>query len=91
MKWMLRALAAASAACVVKFHPLNAASPYQDNACTATRAIGGASGESRLPEGTSPVASGLTSGRWHIPLWTGAAAVVLAAGAILLIRRRRSP
>ena len=45
-----------------EFHPLNAASPYQDNACTATRAIGGASGESRLPEGTSPVASGLTSG-----------------------------
>jgi hypothetical protein len=76
-----------------EFHPLNAASPYRDNACTATHLIGGA-GVHR--DGRVLPRAGEGGQR---PVWwrLGGAAVVVvmlaAAGAWLVRRwlRRRRP
>lgn len=63
-----------------EFHPLNATSPYQDNACTATHPIGGSTSE---PGG--PGADAGTS------LWLGiAVAAILLTGTGLWLRRRRT-
>lgn len=68
-----------------EFHPINDATPYRDNACTATRAIG--AGAAAGPDGD-------TSGGGNLPFYllegiaTGAV-LVLAAASLWLAREQR--
>ena len=81
-----------------EFHPLNATSPYQDNACTATHPIGpaAATGGRPQPNGSAigvarPDAR--SSGGWRLPWWggVGLAVMLTAAVGIWLARRRVRP
>jgi hypothetical protein len=71
-----------------EFHPINDASPYQDNACTATRLI------ADPPAGTSPGGHSSPVGGGGTAAAAAGGAAVLAAVAVLLIliavRARRS-
>jgi hypothetical protein len=63
-----------------EFHPVNRSSPYEDNACTATRLL------SRGPLPASPAPSGWSPAETAL----GAAIVVAGLAALgLLLRRRR--
>jgi hypothetical protein len=79
-----------------EFHPLNDASPYRDNACTATHRIepvataAGESGASTTTAGGARTRPDARGGR-AVSLWlggTGVAALLAVAGVVLLIRRR---
>ena len=75
-----------------EFHPLNASSPYQDNACTATRQLSGPSprpvepAEDRLP-GWLPVDE--QAGPLGYALVATALVLVLAIVAATVVRTRR--
>lgn len=64
-----------------EFHPLNGASPYQDNACTATRLL-----SSTAPSAAGSESAGTGRG-WIVPAAGGL--VLLGAGGALLVARRR--
>jgi hypothetical protein len=80
-----------------EFHPLNATSPYQDNACTATHPIEPAAtgGQLQPSAGAIGVArpDASSSSGWGLPWWaaTGLMAVLAAAVGIWLARRRLRP
>lgn len=69
-----------------EFHPENGASPYQDNACTATHKIAGAAhGAATGPAaGPSSPAAPLAAG-------LGVALLLAAVPGVLIARRRLSP
>ena len=69
-----------------EFHPINASSPYQDNACTATREIGGAGVP---PRSDTSAASGSGLG-WLLPA-AFVTALLAAAGAMFWRIRRSRP
>lgn len=72
-----------------EFHPTNSASPYQDNACTATQFLGLTPGPSSTP---SP-STGALNGPAALALVTGGLAVLAVAGATMIRRigRRTRP
>ena len=77
-----------------EFHPLNATSPYQDNACTATHPIESAAtgGQPQPSAGGVARPDASSSGGWGLPWWGGAGLLaVLAAVSIWLTRRRIRP
>jgi hypothetical protein len=63
-----------------EFHPQNDASPYTDNACTATRLLSRAA----APTGRRPAADSGGDGRF-----LAAGVAVIAAGGAVALRRRR--
>jgi hypothetical protein len=69
-----------------EFHPLNDASPYQDNVCTATHAIGAGSPGSTDPAPVGGAASGAPSTSLLLGITT--AVVVLTSTVLWLLRRR---
>jgi len=73
-----------SAGARYEFHPLNAADPYQDNACTATRQLAAAS----QPGAPAAGDAGGSAVGWLI---AGAVAAVVLAVAWFGVRRRVRP
>jgi hypothetical protein len=63
-----------------EFHPFNDADPYHDNGCSATHAIGAASG--------ATAAGSSSSGPWVGVLSAGAAVLVVAGVIVWYLRRR---
>jgi len=72
-----------------EFHPINDTSPYRDNACTATHAIGAGSAGTGEPAARG---SDTASGGSSTSLWLGisAAAFLLIGTGLWLLRRRTS-
>lgn len=72
-----------------EFHPINDTSPYEDNACTATRllAVGERSSGGVAPEGVPSSGTGVGAG---VPAAVASAAmlVLLAVGVVWIARRR---
>lgn len=66
-----------------EFHPLNSTSPYQDNACTATRLLSPAAGPTSGP-GTGG------NGLARIGIAAAGLLTLGAAGALIAIRHKRS-
>lgn len=73
-----------------EFHPLNDASPYQDNVCTATREVAGGSSSPSAGVSGHAAATGPDQPFRRLPIaaMTGAVAALLLAG--LLFRARRA-
>lgn len=73
-----------------EFHPINGASPYTDNACTATRPL---PATTRRP-GRGPETDASPGHRRPTALWLATAAIVVlvaAGGSRLVLRRRVRP
>jgi hypothetical protein len=76
-----------------EFHPVNNASPYDDNACTATRELSGPISTDGSAEVTTATRQDDTEAGLGLPILAGLTVLVLVAATaavIGIVRRRRS-
>ena len=72
-----------------EFHPVNDASPYRDNACTATRAIGSGGLSDGEPSGAASGWVGIGAGMFALVSIVSAAVVLRRQTRIRLVQRLR--